>query len=242
MWSFSKKYFLRDLLPGVVDMHNHILPGIDDGAPTLAMSRNMLALYRELGFKECIATPHIMADYYGNTAASIQETYSTTTAALAGSPFEGYITGAASEYMLDDQFEALLNRDELLFLKDRILLTELSYFQKPNNLLELCYQMVTNNISPILAHPERYGYFKSITDFKDLKQRGFSLQLNILSLSGHYGDAARKMGEQLLLANMVDYIGTDAHKPEHLEKIKSLPVSKKLVDSLQVICEKQRLF
>jgi protein-tyrosine phosphatase len=242
MWLFTKKYFLRDLLTGAVDIHNHILPCIDDGAPTLETSLEMLQLFKELGFKECIATPHIMADYYGNTATSIQETYNTTNAALAGSPFEGYITSAASEYMLDDGFETLLNKNELLFLKDRILLTELSYFQKPNNLLELCYQMVTSNIHPILAHPERYGYFKSIADFKDLKQRGFLLQLNILSLSGHYGDAARKMGEQLLLANMVDYIATDAHRPEHLEKMKDLTIPKKLITPLELICEGQRLF
>jgi protein-tyrosine phosphatase len=102
--------------------------------------------------------------------------------------------------------------------------------------------MVTSNIHPILAHPERYGYFKSIADFKDLKQRGFLLQLNILSLSGHYGDAARKMGEQLLLANMVDYIATDAHRPEHLEKMKDLTIPKKLITPLELICEGQRLF
>lgn len=240
MWIFSKKYFLRDLLPGVVDIHNHILPGIDDGAPNIEVTKTMLSLYTDLGITNCIATPHTMADYYGNTSSGIQDVFVQTKNELLGSAHENTIRGVASEYMLDDKFEDLLKSEDLLFIKERILLTELSYFQKPNNLLELCYEMVTSNIVPILAHPERYSYFKSIEDFKDLKQRGFVLQLNLLSLSGHYGDTARKMGEQLLLEGMYEYIGTDAHKPEHLEKIKNLQVSKKLVDSLNTICQGQQ--
>lgn len=242
MWFFTKKHFLRDLLPGVVDIHNHILPGIDDGAGTLEDTVKMISIYKELGFKSCIATPHTMADYYGNTVTSINEAYHNTTQQLVNTPDHNYITRTASEYMLDDQFVGLLKNEELLFLKDRLLLTELSYFQKPNNLLEVCYNMVTKEIVPILAHPERYAYFNHVNDFEDLTQRGFKLQLNLLSLSGHYGDTARNMSEKLLLGNMYSYIGTDAHRPQHLEKLKDMHINKKLLASLEAICERQQHF
>ncbi len=239
MWNFTKKYFLRDSIVGIVDIHNHILPGIDDGAATIEVSKEMLSLYKELGFSGCIATPHVMADYYRNTTSGIQNSFKEITEVLKTGKHGGFIQHAAAEYMLDDQFLHLLEKEDLLFIKDRVLLTELSYFNKPSYLLELCYDIVARNIFPILAHPERYGYIKSIQDFKELKEYGFMLQLNMLSLSGHYGEHPQRMSEELLLAGMYDCIGTDAHRPDHLDKIKNLQIPYKLVDSLMDLCEGQ---
>ncbi|MDP5101911.1 MAG: capsular biosynthesis protein, partial [Nonlabens sp.] len=98
MWIFSKKYFLRDLLPGVVDIHNHILPGIDDGAPNIEVTKTMLSLYTDLGITNCIATPHTMADYYGNTLSGIQDVFVQTKKELLGSAHENTICSVASEY------------------------------------------------------------------------------------------------------------------------------------------------
>lgn len=242
MWFFTKKQFLRELLEHVVDIHNHVLPGIDDGAKDLAMTLEMLTIYKELGIKSCIATPHTMLDYYGNTVERITQNFSSTNESLKAIGKAGFITQAASEYMLDDGFEKLLKARNFLFLKDAILLTELSYFQKPNNLFELCYEMVTSGITPVLAHPERYSYIKNILDFEDLKARGFQFQLNLLSLSGHYGDAIKKMSLRILEAGMYDYVGTDAHKPEHLNKIKELQIPKNIVAPLTEICKQQQAF
>lgn len=238
MWFFTKKTFLVDALEGVVDIHNHLLPGIDDGADTIETTREMISLFKEIGFKSAIATPHTMEDYYGNDVASIKACMESTQAQVN----EPFMRHAASEYMMDGNFENLIDAGDFICLKDNIILTELSYFQKPNNLNELVYKLKIADLQPILAHPERYTYITDLHDFKDLKQRGFTFQLNLLSLSGHYGHSIQKMAANLLAHKLYDYIGTDAHKPEHLIKIKEIQITTRIADLLTPICKRQQSF
>ena len=79
---FSPKTFLRDLLVGFTDVHNHILPGIDDGAKTVEESIDLINGLNNLGFKEFIATPHTMNDYYPNTYETIKNAHNTVLQAL----------------------------------------------------------------------------------------------------------------------------------------------------------------
>ncbi|MGJ8684779.1 MAG: tyrosine-protein phosphatase [Nonlabens sp.] len=230
MLFFSKKYYLTDYLEGFIDIHNHILPAIDDGAKDLETSLHMIDLYKELGFKSCIATPHTMEDYYGNDVDKIRNCYQNFK-----NEKTSFVTGAASEYMMDGNFENLIDTDHLLFLKERILLTEFSYFQRPHYVEEVVFKMLQKDISPILAHPERYRYIKSIEEFQDLKDRGFTFQLNMLSLSGRYGKDALNKAKLLLQNNLYDFIATDAHKPEHLSKIKEIKLDKKITESIQPV-------
>jgi len=238
MLFFSKKNFLVDSLEGLIDIHNHILPAIDDGSQNIETSLEMIKLYKELGFKGCVATPHTMEDYYGNNIEGIINSYNQF---KKNEP--DFVIKAASEYMMDGNFENLIEKDELLFIKDRILLTEFSYFQKPHYVNEIVFNMSNKNITPILAHPERYRYIKNIEEYKDLNDRGFEFQLNLLSLSGHYGKDALSKTKLLLENELIQYVGTDAHKPEHLSKIKEIQISKKISTNLKpVILNTMNLF
>ncbi|BAO56721.1 tyrosine-protein phosphatase [Nonlabens marinus] len=221
---FSKKYFIADLLEGIVDIHNHLLPGIDDGAPDLETTQEMIRLYKELGFKGVYTTPHTMEDYYGNDVASIT-TYYKETCRLLGDE-SSFLLGTSSEYMMDGAFGKLLESSEILTLPNKRLLFEFSYFQKPVEAEQLIFEMNHKEYKPILAHPERYRYL-SVPEMMDLKQRGCELQLNLLSLSGHYGNDAKTKALELLENHAYDFVGTDAHKPEHLEKLKNIKLPKK---------------
>ncbi len=241
MFFFSKSIYVIDFIDHITDVHNHILPGIDDGSPNLDTTLEMIRAMKSVGFNNCIATPHTMEDYYGNDKNKIQSVYNKTSNELEATDGRDFILSAASEYMLDSKFEQIIDNKEYLCIHENYLLTELSYFQRPDNLEELVFKMCQNGMTPILAHPERYRYFKSLDAFTDLKDRGFELQLNLLSLSNHYGEQAQKQALLMLENGDYDCIGTDAHKVSHLEKIKEIKIKQKLTPKIEKLVEDHKL-
>lgn len=231
---FQKKIYLRDLLSGLVDIHNHLLPGIDDGAAEIADSSNLVSMFQDLGIQRFIATPHVMNDYYPNTPETIGKALSLLRGHLKS---EGSNTqvNAAAEYMMDQSFLELLEKERLLCLYQDYVLVEMSYLQAPINLNEILFKLQTQKYRPILAHPERYVYFhsKDLEKFKELKRRGCLLQLNILSLTGHYGSNIQDVALHLLKEKMIDFIGTDTHQPRHLEKLSQAQFPQKKIDLIK---------
>ncbi len=211
-------------------MHCHILPGIDDGSPGMQISEKMAYLYKNLGYLGVIATPHIMEDYYHNTSARILNSLVTFQKEMTVNLPLPY--GAAAEYMLDSGFNILLEKKELLPLSETKILVEMSYFQKSLHTEQQIFDIQNNGYIPILAHPERYAYMTP-SDSLELKRRGCLLQLNLLSLTTHYGSDVQKKAFQLLTDNAIHFVATDAHKPEHLEKIKQIKIPKKLETPLK---------
>lgn len=222
---FQSKVWLRDLLEGLTDIHNHTIPEIDDGAKALSETEEMVLLYKKLGFKGCIPTPHTMEDYYGNDADKIKKHYNALLDSISEPDF---FKGVGSEYMLDGAFAKILEDGDLLTFGESQILFELSYFQKPIHLHESIFKMVSEGLRPILAHPERYNYIQTIEEHHELKKRGCQYQLNLLSLLGHYGKKEKKMAEELLKRDMYDVVGTDAHGPHHLNKLLDGKIPKKL--------------
>ncbi|MDX1760568.1 MAG: CpsB/CapC family capsule biosynthesis tyrosine phosphatase [Christiangramia sp.] len=230
---FQKKYFLQDHLNGFVDIHNHILPGIDDGAPDVDASVKLIEGFEKMGITSFISTPHIMNDYYPNTAGSIAKALDNLQKHLKSLGKEVKIK-AAAEYMMDQAFLELLEKERLLCLKENLVLVEMSYFQPPINLNEILFKLQTAQYKPVLAHPERYGFFhsKSLRKYGDLKTRGCYFQLNILSLAGHYGKSIQEIAFRLLENKMIDFLGTDTHQIRHLEKLSTATVTKKQLELL----------
>ena len=241
MFFFHKSVYLIDLIEGITDMHNHILPGIDDGAPNLDTTIEMVRAMKSIGIKNCIATPHTMEDYYHNDVEKIEKVHLFTKKELAATDTRDFIIKAASEYMMDSQFDQILEDRNFLCVHKNYILTELSYFQRPDQLEELVFKMNQKDLIPILAHPERYRYFKSLEVFKNLKERGFDLQLNLLSLTQHYGDEAFKKAKELLEKGLYEFIGTDAHKVEHIEKIKEITIKKKQIPFVNKLVDNHKL-
>lgn len=230
---FQKKYYLQDHLNGFTDIHNHILPGIDDGAANVEASVELIHGFQKIGINSFISTPHIMNDYYPNTPESIGKSFQTLQEHLENLGMEVEMK-AAAEYMMDQAFFELLEKERLLCLKENLVLVEMSYFQPPINLNEILFKLQTAQYKPVLAHPERYGFFhsKSLGKYEDLKTRGCFFQLNILSLAGHYGKSIQEIAFRLLENKMVDFLGTDTHQIRHLEKLSTATVSKKQLELL----------
>lgn len=231
MWSiFERKRFLIDQLEGITDIHNHILPGIDDGAANIEESINLLLKFQELGITKFVATPHIMNDYYPNTPQIINAALEMVQQAISKEELLKKTTvEAAAEYMMDQNFLELVENENLLVLKDKLVLVEMSYFQAPINLKEILFKLQTHGYKPVLAHPERYAYYhsKDLRKYEELKNLGCYFQLNSLSLTPHYGTNMQKTALLLLEKGMIDFIGSDVHREQHLQKLASIKLNKK---------------
>lgn len=203
------------------DMHSHILPGIDDGAKNLSDSLLLAARFKELGYKKLIATPHIMADYFRNTPASVHKALDILREGLLQNNIDLEVN-AAAEYYLDETFENKIEKKEVLTFGDKnYLLFELSYINPPHNVFEVIAKMQDAGYQPVLAHPERYPYYYgSIESYEQIRETGCLLQLNIISLTGYYGKSCKQTAEELVDNFCIDFIGSDMHHLRHADALK----------------------
>ncbi|HEY1023967.1 MAG TPA: CpsB/CapC family capsule biosynthesis tyrosine phosphatase [Sphingobacteriaceae bacterium] len=203
-----------------VDLHSHLIPGIDDGAQNVHESVVLVRKMMDLGFEKIIATPHVMADFYRNTPETINRGLDLLREELAKQHI-GIQVEAAAEYYLDEAFEAKLSTEKLLTIGDNFVLFELSFVNYPQNLFDIIEQIKDKGYKPILAHPERYGYlFGSIENYQKIKETGCYLQLNTISLAGYYGKPSQRMAQQLVDNYLVDFIASDMHHLKHADALK----------------------
>jgi tyrosine-protein phosphatase YwqE len=215
------------------DMHSHFIPGIDDGSDSMEKSLEMARAMVNLGYKKLITTPHTMQDYYKNTPEIINKGLAELKKAIndAGIPLQ---VEAASEYLIDEGFLKKFHAGELLTFGNKYILVEISFYVPPENLYQVLFDLKLEGYSPILAHPERYGYWHhDFEKYITLKDREILLQINLPSLSGFYSPNVRKIAEQLIDNNMVDFVGTDAHNMEYIDFVDKSRHSKHLEKLLQ---------
>lgn len=211
-----------DTFPITTDIHSHILPGIDDGSPDIATSLQLVQGIYSLGIRKTVATPHIISDLYRNTPATISAALSKLKTACAEAKIDIAIQ-AAAEYMLDDHFLHLLrDTSPLLTIHKNLILTEQSFATETDNLHRIAFEMITSGYRPIMAHPERYHFYHQNYDaYSRLKDMGFLLQLNLLSLTGYYGKPVARAAKYLMANKLIDIVGTDMHHERHLEILRN---------------------
>lgn len=235
MWFFNASKTLPEsgLLDGLTDCHCHLLPDVDDGVKSLAETLRILQQYEAWGIREVWLTPHIMEDY-PNTTNELRRRFQALVEAYRQTSNSHPITlHLGSENMLDALFIQRLANDDLLPMLDgRHLLVETSYFNPPVGFHDILRRIRDKGYLPVLAHPERYHYMER-KDYQDLKSLGIRLQLNLLSIFGHYGENAQKKALELLKAGAYDYVGTDLHTERALELIKRQKVKSSLVRLLR---------
>ena len=223
MFFFKKRPQHADFSAIGIDMHSHLVPGIDDGAKDVSDSLQLIEGLRELGFSQLYTTPHTLQEIHPNTAASIREGFATLAPVLP----QGIEVNVSSEYYLDEHFAQQVKDNALLPLPGNRLLIEFSQISRPQQLEERFFDLTVQGYELILAHPERYLFFhKTFNYFTRIKEMGVELQVNALSLTDYYGKHIRRVAEKLIEADMIDYIGTDLHHSRHLEALRSVPASK----------------
>lgn len=202
------------------DVHSHLIPGIDDGSNTLEESIILIKQLSDLGYKKIITTPHIMVDYFKNNADTINSGLATLRNELSKQNIQVSIE-AAAEYMFDDGMIKKFKNKELLTFGNNYVLIELSAYNPPENLIQTFFDLKMDGYTPVLAHPERYPYWHDNIEFYEtLKNHEILFQINIPSLSGYYSPIVKKICEELITRNMVEFVGSDTHNLEYITMLK----------------------
>jgi len=240
----KNKPLLKDVIPNdYVDIHSHLLPGIDDGAQTIEDTISLMAQLKAIGVSEFITTPHITNSVWNNTKQSIEVKYNETQLLLRNESEGLTIKKAAAEYMLDSFFFDTIKKGEpLLTLKDKYVLVEMSYLNAPHQLYDMVFELQMEGYIPVLAHPERYlFYYPHFEEYYKLKKAGCLFQLNLLSTVGYYGIGVAKLTQKLLQNEMYDFVGSDVHHENHIKAFSNKIVLKNHSNLIGLI-EKNSIF
>lgn len=236
---FKKKNYLRDQLGDFYDVHCHLLWGVDDGCKTANHSVELAREMVSLGFKGAYLTPHIIYGLYGdNTEKGLREQFQLMPDV---SPLEVRL---AAEYHLDEKFMSHVESEEpMLTLGDDWLLVEYSlgakYASHQDELFELA--LASKNI--IIAHPERYAFLAEAHNLRELAKltdKSYSLQLNMLSLTGYHGENSRRVAEELLLAGKYSFVGSDSHSRLYTQALREGTISPKCVEPLRELMDNNK--
>lgn len=211
----------------MIDLHAHILPGIDDGAKSWEDTLEMARLSLDDGVTCIVATPHMMPDgEYCNRATDVLPKVEEAKARLAEERIPLELV-AGGELYLSPHVEAGVNSGELLTYgnQKRYVLVELPGFEVPPFCERVLFQLQVKGVRPILAHPERnVGLRQEFERLAEWVKRGLLLQVNARSLLGESGSRAQRFAEELLEWRMVHFLASDAHgvrrRPPGLAKAK----------------------
>lgn len=213
---FKRSSGVRNIEWLAVDMHSHLLPALDDGSPDLVESVHLIKNLQELGYSSLYCTPHIFTELYPNNADTILPALQQTKLALEAANIDVTL-GAAAEYMVDDTFEV---SDHLMTLPGKFVLIEMSYLNEAPNIEQIVTELMEKGYQVILAHPERYLFYRSNKlRLKRFKEMGVFFQLNLLSVSGYYGKDIKKAADYLLEKEFYDLASSDLHHDKHLNAL-----------------------
>ena len=215
------------------DVHSHFIPGIDDGAPTIGASMELIHAMHDLGYEKVVTTPHSMADGYRNPPEVILSGLEKVRHAVKEEKLNIKVE-AAAEYYLDHELLENATAQKLLTFGTDMVLFELPFVSEPAVLMTAVFEMQTQGFRPVLAHPERYPFWYADTSaMEKLKDRGVLFQLNMIALMGAYGPPARKQAEKIVDLGWYDLVGSDCHSMKHIEAMqvaRTEPYLHKLID------------
>lgn len=216
----------------MIDIHSHILPGIDDGSEDMEMSLQMARIYVENGISKVIATPHHIE---GSVFVSLEERKSILIQLnknLVKEAIKLEVFPGNEIYISMNIIHDIENRKAHTLNNTRYVLVELPMYDIPMYVENMIYELQLKGYIPIIAHPERNS--KIVEDPNILYryiENGALGQLNLPSLEGRYGKAIKATGEILLKHNMIHFVSTDAHshKSRTPNSTRALDILSKLV-------------
>jgi protein-tyrosine phosphatase len=196
----------------MIDIHSHILPGVDDGAKDIEMTLEMLRAAEKSGTKSIIATPHYCLEFAETPYLEIKDIILKLKKLTKSEGINIDIYSGQEVYF----FEEIVNtfKEGIIgTLNDsRYMLIELPMREYEKSFLDVIYELQVLGIVPILAHPERYNYIiENPSLVNKLIDENILFQMNAGSISGKYGKSVKRTSEILLENNIYNFIGSDAH-------------------------------
>jgi protein-tyrosine phosphatase len=198
----------------VIDLHNHLLPGIDDGAKKLEETLQFLRIARQDGISTVVATPHMKPGVYDNTRDAILQRVAMVREAQKGDEAEGVELLPGAEVYFTADLPERARAGSLMTVGDRgrYLLLELPYQQIPLGVDDMIFKLRLAGLTPIMAHPERVAYY-----LEDLERLAASVRIGALtqvtasSITGRFGERAQTYAREMLSRNLVHVLASDSH-------------------------------
>ncbi|OGC79754.1 MAG: hypothetical protein A2W07_02855 [candidate division Zixibacteria bacterium RBG_16_43_9] len=196
----------------MIDLHTHLLPGIDDGAKSLEEAVQIIRQGRKIGITAICTTPHLSSSFTKDRAEKIMENFLMLQERIYEEKIDIQLY-LGSEIDLRMNFDSI-KRLPFFFINQtqKYLFVELPLGEFPSFTERILFSLLIEGLSPILAHPERSlskeGDFERIEKLKD---SGILIQLNAGSFLGDFGKKIQKQAQRLLEKDLVDFVSSDAH-------------------------------
>jgi protein-tyrosine phosphatase len=199
----------------LIDLHNHLIPGVDDGAADAGEARSALAEMVRQGVGRLVCTPHVRGGLtaspaaLGSALAEVDRGWDVLAAVAAD--FPGLVVERGAEVMLDTPSPDLSD-PRLRLAGTRFVLVEFPFMSVPPNDTRPLFELKVRGWTPVLAHPERYGGARpDLADAAEWRRVGAVIQVNAGSLLGRYGAAAEAIAWGLMERGWVDCLASDHH-------------------------------
>ncbi len=196
----------------MIDLHCHLLPGIDDGSPDLATSLEMARMAVADGIRTLACTPHIYPGLYENDAAGIRRRVAALQTELEHSGIALKLTFGADAHLTPELFGRVQRGTAPTLHGTRYFLLEPSHHVAPPRFEESVFNFTAAGYVPLITHPERLSWIEGhYSVVESLARSGSWIQLTAGSLTGRFGSNAQYWAERMLDDGIVHLLATDAH-------------------------------
>lgn len=196
----------------MIDIHSHIIPGIDDGSKSMEMTLEMLRNAEKSGTKKIVATPHYLMEYGESTITEVKDHVQKINSIVNDEGINIEVYAGQEVYFTHKMINDYLEGNIGTINDSRYMLIELSMRSQEQDVFDTLYELQVRNIIPIIAHPERYKYIiNKPSTINNFINEGYLFQMNAGSLQGIFGESIRKTAEILVSNGIYNFIGSDAH-------------------------------
>ena len=201
----------------MIDMHSHIIYGVDDGAKTEEMTINMLKMSMASGVKKIVATPHYMKGRFNVPYDQIKDKVKELNKLASKNGIDVEIYAAQEVYYTERILEYYKNGEIGTINNGKYMLIELPMIEFDlREITDNLYELTMLGVKPIIAHPERYiPFIKKPSLINELIEEGYLFQLNLGSLMGDFGKEVKNLAKQYLENGVYSVIGSDGHSDKN---------------------------
>ncbi|MDX2130278.1 MAG: CpsB/CapC family capsule biosynthesis tyrosine phosphatase [Chloroherpetonaceae bacterium] len=203
----------------MIDIHSHLLPGVDDGAKTISESLKILEASARIGITAISVSPHLYEmDFKEETFPKIHRAMQEVKEAALKEGFDIFLSQGYEVYLTDQSHRFVLNHHAFLEQsgverkEEKFALIEMPEMSIPMNFLHVLFELKLSGVTPIIAHPERNALVETRFDILDRAfEMGALFQLDAGSILGAFGESPKLNAEKLLKRRMIHLVGSDVH-------------------------------
>lgn len=200
----------------LIDIHSHILPGVDDGSQSMAESINMLSIAQKNAITTIILTPHNKPARHNVHTSSMEARMEQLRKTMETSGIQIQLVGGNELYYRNGIVEEIRSGMARTMADSQYVLVEFGPMEPYEYLRNGLYEFLAGGYFPILAHIERYQcLFEQFSKIEELIDMGVYLQVNSESIMGGFGFRTKRFTRKLLKRRMIHFIATDAHNTEN---------------------------